>query len=103
MRETPEFREQIGRIEELVQNIDSTADPALRATARELVQSVMDLHSAAFERVLEIVTKAGGREQPWFGRLARMHWSAVCSSSMICTRKISLLASTAGSKGRRKS
>jgi hypothetical protein len=59
MRETPEFREQIGRIEELVQNIDSTADPALRATARELVQSVMDLHSAAFERVLEIVTKAG--------------------------------------------
>ena len=60
MRETQGFREQIGRIEELVQNIDATADPAMRAAARELVQSVMDLHSAAFERILEIVTKTGG-------------------------------------------
>lgn len=60
MRETQAFREQIGRIEELVQNIDTTADPATRAAAKELIQSVMDLHSAAFERILEIVTKTGG-------------------------------------------
>lgn len=60
MRETQAFREQIGRIEELVRNIDTTADPATRAAAKELVQSVMDLHSAAFERILEIVTKMEG-------------------------------------------
>ena len=60
MRETQAFRERIGRIEELVQNIDATADPATRAAAKELVQSVMDLHNAAFERILEIVTKTGG-------------------------------------------
>ncbi len=59
MRDTQAFREQIGRIEELVQNIESTADPAMRATAKELVQSVMDLHGAAIERILEIVTKTG--------------------------------------------
>ncbi|MGI9070930.1 MAG: hypothetical protein ACR2JB_06305 [Bryobacteraceae bacterium] len=59
MRDTQAFREQVGRIEELVQNIESTADPAMRATAKELVQLVMSLHSAAFERILEIVTKAG--------------------------------------------
>jgi hypothetical protein len=59
MRDTQAFREQIGRIEELVQDIESTADPAMRATAKELVQSVMDLHGAAIERILEIVTKAG--------------------------------------------
>ncbi len=59
MRETQAFQEQIGRIEELVRNIDSAADPAMRATARELVQSVMDLHSAAIERILEIVVKTG--------------------------------------------
>ena len=59
MRETQAFREQIGRIEELVQNIDATADPATRAAAKELVQSVMDLHGAAFERTLEIITKTG--------------------------------------------
>ena len=59
MRDTQAFREQIGRIEELVQNIESTADPAMRATAKELLQSVMDLHSAAMERVLEIVATTG--------------------------------------------
>jgi hypothetical protein len=59
MRDTEAFRKQIGRIEELVQNIESAADPAMQATAKELVRSVMDLHSAAIERVLEIVTKTG--------------------------------------------
>ena len=59
MRDSQAFREQIGRIEELVQNIESTADPATRAAAKELVQSVMELHSAAIERILEIVMKIG--------------------------------------------
>lgn len=60
MRETQAFREQIGRIEELVQGIDTTADPVTRAAAKELVQSVMDLHGAAFERILEIVRRTVG-------------------------------------------
>jgi hypothetical protein len=59
MRDTQAFREQIGRIEELVQNIESAADPAMQATAKELVRSVMDLHGAAMERILEIVAKTG--------------------------------------------
>lgn len=59
MRDTQAFKEQIGRIEELIQNIESTADPAMRVAAKELVQSVMDLHSAAMERILEIVGKTG--------------------------------------------
>lgn len=59
MNDTPAFQEQIGRIEELVQDIESTADPATRSAAKELVQSVMDLHRAAIERILEIVTKTG--------------------------------------------
>ncbi len=54
-----EIQQRIGRIEELVQKIESTADPALRATAKELVQSVMDLHGAGIERILEILSKAG--------------------------------------------
>lgn len=59
MKDTQLFQEQIGRIEQLVQEIDSTADPAVRATAKELVQSVMDLHAAAMERILEVVAKSG--------------------------------------------
>ena len=59
MKDTQVFEEQIGRIEQLVQEIESTADPATRATAKELVQSVMDLHAAAMERIVEVVTKLG--------------------------------------------
>jgi hypothetical protein len=54
-----EIQQRIGRIEELVQKIESTADPALRATAKELVQSVMDLHGAGIERILEILSNSG--------------------------------------------
>jgi len=59
MMDTTAFREQVGRIEELVHSIESTADPAMRAAAKELVQSVMDLHSAAIERILKVVMKTG--------------------------------------------
>jgi Fe-S cluster biogenesis protein NfuA len=59
MTESQEFRERVGRIEELVRNIDSVADPAVRSEVKELVQALMDLHAGAFERVLEIAAKAG--------------------------------------------
>ncbi len=59
MTESEEFRERIGRIEGLVREIESVADPAVRANAKELVQCVMDLHRAGFERILEIVSSAG--------------------------------------------
>ena len=59
MRETQEFRERVARIETLVQEMDSAADPALRNRARELVQSIMELHGAGLDRILEIVSQSG--------------------------------------------
>jgi hypothetical protein len=59
MKDSQEFRDQIARIEGLIGSIESAADPALRATARNLVQAVLDLHAAAIDRVLEITSKAG--------------------------------------------
>ncbi len=59
MKDSEGFREEVGRIAGLVHEIESVADPALRATAKELVQCVMDLHSVGIERILEIVSKAG--------------------------------------------
>lgn len=59
MTDSQEFRERVGRIDGLVQQLESTADPASRAAAKELVQSLMDLHGGAVERILEIVSKAG--------------------------------------------
>ncbi|MGA8028783.1 MAG: hypothetical protein WB992_16690 [Bryobacteraceae bacterium] len=57
--DSQEFRERVGRIDELVREIESVADPALRASTRELVQSLMDLHGAAVSRMLEVVSRAG--------------------------------------------
>lgn len=60
MRDTQEFQEQVGRIDGLVRRLDSSPDPSLRGTARELVQSLMKLHGAGLERILEIVSSTGG-------------------------------------------
>jgi hypothetical protein len=53
------FRDRIERIETLVAEVERTADPALRAAAKELVQAVMDLHGVGIERMLEIVSSTG--------------------------------------------
>jgi Fe-S cluster biogenesis protein NfuA len=54
-----DFRQDIQRIGGLVQEIESIADPAIRAATKGLVQSLMDLHGAALEKALEIVAEAG--------------------------------------------
>lgn len=59
MTEDKEFRERVQRIGGLVQEVEAIADPALRATTRQLVQSLMDLHGSALERAMEIVAEAG--------------------------------------------
>lgn len=59
MKESQEFRERVGRIDELVRKVDSLADPAVRSEVKELVQALMDLHGGAIERMLEIVARAG--------------------------------------------
>ncbi len=59
MAEGKDFREDIQRIGGLVQEIESIADPAVRAATKHLVQSLMDLHGAAVEKALDIVAEAG--------------------------------------------
>jgi hypothetical protein len=60
MRAKQEFQEQVGRIDELVRKLESSPDSSLRGTARDLVQSLMELHGAGLERILEIVSSTGG-------------------------------------------
>ena len=57
MRTTQEFQERIARIDGLVSKLKSAADPALTGTATELVQLLMELHGAGFERILDIVNQ----------------------------------------------
>jgi len=66
-----EFRERVQRIGALVQEIETIADPAVRASTRQLVQSLMELHGAALERTLELVAEAGEPGMSIIDRLGR--------------------------------
>ncbi|MBI1762492.1 MAG: NifU family protein [Acidobacteria bacterium] len=57
-----DFQQRLQKIEQLVQTIESAADPRVRASAVELMQALMELHGAGIERMLEIVFEAGGGE-----------------------------------------
>ena len=71
MADSRDFREDIQRIGGLVQEIESIADPAVRAATKNLVQSLMDLHGAAVEKALDIVAEAGEPGMTIIDRLGR--------------------------------
>lgn len=50
-----EFRAYANRVEQMVEQVSAIADAAARNVALELLQSVMDLHGAAFARVVELL------------------------------------------------
>lgn len=58
-----EFQQRIGKIEELVHQIEHIADPTLKAAATELVQTLLELHGAGLERMLEITHQTGAAGQ----------------------------------------
>ncbi len=71
MADGRDFREDMQRIGGLVQEMESIADPAARAAAKGLVQSLMDLHGAALEKALDIVAAAGEPGMEMIDRLGR--------------------------------
>src|ERR1700683_62072 len=68
------------RIGSLVQEIESIADPAVRAITKTLMQSLMDLHGAAIERALDIVADAG---EPGMGIIDRLGRDPLVASVLI--------------------
>lgn len=59
MSENKELQHRLQRIGGLVQEIESIADPSVRASTRELVQLLMEFHGAGLDRALEITAKTG--------------------------------------------
>lgn len=51
--------DQVRRIEELVRRVDQIPDPDARATAGELMESILALHGAGMERMMELVSESG--------------------------------------------
>jgi Fe-S cluster biogenesis protein NfuA len=75
-----DFRDDMGRIGGLVQEIESIADPAVRAATKDLVQSLMDLHGAALEKALDIVAEAG---EPGMNIIYQLGRDSLVSSVLI--------------------
>ncbi len=80
MADSKDFREEMQRIGELVQEIESIADPAVRASTKSLVQSIMDLHGAALEKTLDIVAEAG---EPGMNIIDRLGRDSLVSSVLV--------------------
>lgn len=80
MPEDKEFRERVQRIGGLVQEIETIADPAVRASTRQLVQSLMELHGAALERALDLVAEAG---EPGMNIIERLGRDPLVSSVLV--------------------
>jgi hypothetical protein len=59
MAEDKELQKRVQQIGDLVARIESIADPAVRGTAQQLMQMLMELHGATLDRSLEIIVGAG--------------------------------------------
>ncbi len=46
--------ERVRQIEALIQQIESSADPDIRARVRELVEAILEFHGAGLERILAL-------------------------------------------------
>ncbi|MBX7221047.1 MAG: hypothetical protein K1Y36_13955, partial [Blastocatellia bacterium] len=59
-----DFQRRLQRIEVLVNAVETASDPRIRAAMLELMQTLLELHGTALERMLEIVFETGpaGRE-----------------------------------------
>jgi len=59
MPEGKKSSQQFQQLEELIAKVEGIQDPIARASARELIQALMDLHGAGLQRVMEIVWDSG--------------------------------------------
>lgn len=66
-----DFQVKVRRIGELVRDLDNFTDPESRASAKALVQLLLDVHSVGLERVLDIVAKDGNSGQHTIDDLGR--------------------------------
>ena len=80
MADGKDFREDMQRIGGLVQEIESIADPAVRAATKNLLQSLMDLHGATLEKTLDIVAEAG---EPGMNIIDRLGRDSLVSSVLV--------------------
>jgi hypothetical protein len=57
--ETNQFQRRLQQIGDGLTKLESVADPAVRATSKETIQLLMEMHGAALNRMLEILFQLG--------------------------------------------
>jgi Fe-S cluster biogenesis protein NfuA len=65
------LQKRIQRIGTIVEQLESAADPNARALAKELLESLMALHGAGLERILELAREPGEAGQTIIGKYGR--------------------------------
>jgi Fe-S cluster biogenesis protein NfuA len=65
------FQTKVQRIGELVGELENITNPEVRASAKALVQLILDLHATGLERVMEIVADSGDHGQRTIDDLGR--------------------------------
>lgn len=71
MANDKEFQQRVQRIGVLVQEVESIADPAVRASTTQLVQLIMEFHGTGLDRALEILADAGDSGMALIDKLGR--------------------------------
>jgi Fe-S cluster biogenesis protein NfuA len=71
MADDREFQHKVQRIGELVGELENIGDAESRASAKALVQLLLDLHAVGLERVMEVVAKTGEPGQRTIDELGR--------------------------------
>ena len=71
MADNSHLQNQMRRVDELVQEIETWADPNLRSKAIELVQALMDFHGAGLDRMMEITAEKGAAGYAIFDDFAK--------------------------------
>jgi Fe-S cluster biogenesis protein NfuA len=66
-----EFQQRMQHMGDSIRELDEVADPATRTRVKALIQSLMELHSAGFEKTLEIIFESGDSGQHTIDRLGR--------------------------------
>ncbi len=68
---TSELQQRLGRIEELIQAIDTIADEKIRSQSRELVEALLAMQGSSLERMMEIIYAAGPTGQTMIDALGQ--------------------------------
>lgn len=66
-----EFQNRMGRLEELIQELEQSPDQKTRSQAREIVQVLLELHGKSVNRMLELVFESDRGGQMLIDRLAQ--------------------------------